>query len=134
MDFDDIDISYMGEEWGWSNWRRWEQWRSQWRLWTSGWILMVRKSEWARQGSPLDNCKQFKEVRVVFPSDSLEVYVICAGNRHPFSIHSQSWICWHDKSAVYRWTKAATETILTGIKNNARPKVILRNCNILDAS
>ena len=65
---------------------------------------------------------RFEEVHVVFPSDSLEVYVQ-ETNIHEHILNPE----YFDKAAVYIWTKAATETILTGIKNNARPKVILRN-------
>ena len=50
-----------------------------------------------------------KELRVVFPSDSLEVYVQ-ETNIHEHILNPE----YVDKAAVYRWTKAATETILTG--------------------
>ena len=63
-----------------------------------------------------------KEIRIVFPSDSLEVFVQEAG-RHEH-IENPDFV---DKSLGFRWSRLATDTIATGIQNGATPKVILRN-------
>ena len=64
-------------------------------------------------------CK--KEIRIVFPSDSLEVFVQEAGQHD--HIENPDFI---DKSCGFKWSRLATDTIITGIQNGATPKVILR--------
>ena len=63
-----------------------------------------------------------KEIKVVFPyhSEEVIVYENTAHKHDPDPEHK-------DAGVGYRWSKEATEIIITGIKNYARPKVILRN-------
>ena len=63
-----------------------------------------------------------KEIRIVFPADSLEVFVQESG-RHEH-IENPDFI---DKSLGFRWSRLATDTIVMGIQNGATPKVMLRN-------
>ena len=63
-----------------------------------------------------------KEIRIVFLSDSLEVFVQeCNQHEH---IENPDFI---DKSLVFKWSQQATDIVVMGIKNWATPKVILRN-------
>ena len=66
------------------------------------------------------SCQQ--ETRIIFPSDSFEV-IIQEANRHEH-IRDADYI---DKSVGHRWSRQATDIIVTGIKNGAVPKVIQRN-------
>lgn len=63
-----------------------------------------------------------KEIRIVFPSDILEVFVQEAG-RHE-NIENPDYV---DKSLGFRWSRLATDTIAIGIQIGATPKVILQN-------
>ena len=64
-------------------------------------------------------CK--KLLRVVFPSDSKEVFVQETGVHEHVEDPN-----FKDASHVFRWSKQATEILVTGIKMNSRPKVMLR--------
>ena len=64
-------------------------------------------------------CK--KQLRIVFPSDSKEVFVQETGvHEH---IENPDFV---ETSHVFKWSKKATEILVTGIKMNSRPKVMLR--------
>ena len=53
-----------------------------------------------------------KEIRIVFPSDSLEVFVQeCNQHEH---IENPDFI---DKSLVFKWSQQATDIVVMGIKN-----------------
>ena len=65
-------------------------------------------------------------MKVVFPSDTVEVQVYEYKNH----IHEESS---QKSSKVYRWSALANSIIATGIKNGAKPKVILRNLRDQDA-
>ena len=67
-----------------------------------------------------------REMKVVFPSDTVEVQVYEYKNH----IHEESS---QKSSKVYRWSALANRIIETGIKNGAKPKVILRNLRDQDA-
>ena len=64
-------------------------------------------------------CK--KQLQIVFPSDSKEVFVQETGvHEH---IENPDFV---ETSHVFKWSKKATEILVTGIKMNSRPKVMLR--------
>ena len=63
-----------------------------------------------------------RELKVVFPSHCSEVNVY-DNVEHKHELDPD----YLDSGVGYRWTKEATDIIVTGIKNDARPKVILRN-------
>ena len=67
-----------------------------------------------------------REIKVVYPSDSVGVEIYEYKNH----IHEQSS---QKSSKVYRWSALANSIIETGIKNGAKPKVILRNLRDQDA-
>ena len=57
----------------------------------------------------------------MFPSDSKEVFVQETGvHEH---IENPDFV---ETSHVFKWSKKATEILVTGIKMNSRPKVMLR--------
>ena len=64
-------------------------------------------------------CK--KLLRIVFPSDSKEVFVQETGVHEHVEDPD-----FKDASHVFKWSKQATEILVTGIKMNSRPKVMLR--------
>ena len=67
-----------------------------------------------------------REIKVVFPSDTVEVQIYeCKSHVHEESSQKSS--------KVYRWSPLANSIITTGIKNGAKPKVILRNLRDQDA-
>ena len=70
--------------------------------------------------------KCFREIRVIFPSDTIEVQI----QEYQNHVHEESSI---KSSKVYRWSALANKIIETGIKNGAMPKVILRNLRDQDA-
>ena len=67
-----------------------------------------------------------REIKVVFPSDTVEVQIYEYKNH----VHEESS---QKSSKVYRWSALANSIIATGIKNGAKPKVILRNLRDQDA-
>ena len=68
-------------------------------------------------------CK--KQLRIVFPSDSKEVFVQETGvHEH---IENPDFV---ETSHVFKWSKKATDILVTGIKMNSRPKVML--CELRD--
>ena len=63
-----------------------------------------------------------RELKVVFPSHCSEVNV-SDNVEHKHEVDPE----YLDSGVGYRWTNEASNIIVTGIKNDARPKVILRN-------
>ena len=63
------------------------------------------------------------ELKIIFPSDSFEVFVNETGGSH---VHEELTE-FSDNAKVFRWTKAATEVVIDGLRVGSVPKVIMRS-------
>ena len=63
------------------------------------------------------------ELKIIYPSDSFEVIIQETGGNHLHKLDPD----FLDSTKVFRWTRAATDVVIDGLRVGSVPKVIMRS-------